>query len=89
VPAPAVQHLVIARGARYYLDLAYPGIRLAIEYDGADHRTQQRARRDLVREAALTALGWHVLRFDADVVLFRPDRIADVVRAEIAVRGVA
>jgi len=89
LPAPAVQHLVIARGARYYLDLAYPGIRLAIEYDGADHRTQQRARRDLVREAALTALGWHVLRFDADVVLFRPDRIADVVRAEIAVRGVA
>jgi very-short-patch-repair endonuclease len=37
----------------------------------------------------LTALGWHILRFDADVVLFRPDRIAEVVRAEIAARGVA
>ena len=89
LPAPAVHYLVVTRGARYYLDLAYPEIRLAIEYDGADHRTQQRARRDLSREAALTALGWHVLRFDADVVLFRPDRIADVVRAEIAVRSVA
>lgn len=86
LPPPAVQHPVIARGVRYRLDLAYPDVLLAIEYDGADHRTQQRARRDLVREAALTALGWHILRFDADVVLFRPDRIAAVVRSELAAR---
>ena len=88
LPAPAVQHPVAARGTRYHLDLAYPAVLLAVEYDGADHRTQQRARRDLVREAALTALGWHVLRFDADVVLFRPERIVQVVRAELAARGV-
>jgi very-short-patch-repair endonuclease len=79
---------VIARGVRYRLDLAYPEVLLAIEYDGAEHRTQRRARRDLVREAALAALGWHVLRFDADVVLFRPGRLAQVVRAELAARGV-
>lgn len=86
LPAPAVQHPVLARGTCYYLDLAYPSARLAIEYDGADHRTQRRARRDLVREAALTALGWHILRFDADVVLFRPEHVAAVVRAELATR---
>ncbi len=86
LPAPAVQHPVVARGACYYLDLTYPSVRLGIEYDGADHRTQRRARRDLVREAALAALGWHILRFDADVVLFRPDRIVAVVRSELAVR---
>jgi Protein of unknown function (DUF559) len=88
LPAPAVQHPVIARGVRYLLDLAYPEVRLAIEYDGAEHRSQRRARRDLLREAALTALGWHILRFDADVVLFRPDRLVQVVRAELAARGV-
>jgi very-short-patch-repair endonuclease len=88
LPAPAVQHPVLARGARYYLDLAYPHVRLAIEYDGAEHRTQRRARRDLVREAALTAAGWHILRFDADVMLFRPDRLVAAVRAELAARGV-
>ena len=88
LPAPALQHPVLARGTCYYLDLAYPEARLAIEYDGADHRTQRRARRDLVREAALTALGWHILRFDADVVLFRPDHVAAVVRAELAARTV-
>ena len=86
LPAPSVQHPVPARGTCYYLDLAYPAARLGVEYDGADHRLQRRARRDLVREAALTALGWHILRFDADVVLFRPERIAVAVRAELAAR---
>ena len=62
-------------------------MRLAIEYDGADHRGQRRARRDLVREAALVALGWKILRFDADVVLFRPDRVAAEVRAELVARA--
>jgi very-short-patch-repair endonuclease len=82
-----VQHPVIARGTRYYLDLAYPHARLAIEYDGAEHRTQRRARRDLVREAALTALGWFILRFDADVVLFRPGQLVEAVRGELPARG--
>jgi REase_MTES_1575/AbiEi antitoxin C-terminal domain len=86
LPAPAVQHPVVARGARYRLDLAYPHALLAIEYDGADHRGQRRARRDLLREAALTELGWKILRFDADVVLFRPDRIVREVCTELAAR---
>lgn len=86
LPAPAVQHPVVARDRRYLLDLAYPHALLAVEYDGADHRLQARARRDLLREAALTELGWKILRFDADVVLFRPDRVAAVVRAELATR---
>jgi very-short-patch-repair endonuclease len=87
LPPPAVQHPVLTRGARYYLDLAYPDALLAIEYDGADHRGQRRARRDLLREAALVALGWKILRFDADVVLFRPERIAAEVRAELVTRA--
>jgi hypothetical protein len=87
LPAPVVQHHVIARGSRFSLDLAYPHARLAIEYDGAPHRGQRRARRDLLREAALTALGWKILRFDADVVLFRPEHVAAVVRAELALRA--
>lgn len=81
---PAVQHPVIVRGRRYYLDLAYPHQRLAIEYDGEDHRRQARARRDLEREAALTAAGWRVLRFDAYVVLFAPERIVAEVREALA-----
>ena len=87
LPAPAVQHPVVARGTRYHLDLAYPHALPAIEYDGADHRRQARARRDLLREAALTELGWKILRYDADVVLFRPDRVAASTRTELAARS--
>jgi very-short-patch-repair endonuclease len=83
---PAVQHPVVIRGRRYYLDLAYPDKLIAIEYDGADHRTQERARRDLEREAALVAAGWKILRFDAFVVLFHPERVVAEVRAELAAR---
>jgi very-short-patch-repair endonuclease len=88
LPSPAVQHPVVIRNRRYYLDLACPHRRVAIEYDGADHRTQQRARRDLEREAALASAGWRALRFDAHVVLFAPERIVAEVRAELAAAGV-
>lgn len=81
---PEVQYPVELRGRRYRLDLAFPEQRIAVEYDGADHRTQRRARLDLAREAALTAAGWRILRFDAYEVLFRPDRIVAAVRAALA-----
>lgn len=74
-------------GRRYRLDLAYPRHRLAVEYDGAEHRLQAQARLDLVREADLVAAGWRVLRFDACTVLGRPDRIVADVRAELAARA--
>jgi very-short-patch-repair endonuclease len=80
---PEVQYPVVVRGHRYRLDLAYPHHRVAVEYDGVDHRGQRRARRDLIREAALTGAGWRVLRFDADEVLFRPDRLVATVRTEL------
>jgi very-short-patch-repair endonuclease len=81
---PEVQYPVVLRGRQYRLDLAYPRQRVAVEYDGEDHRSQQRARLDLVREAALAAAGWRVLRFDADEVLFRPERLVAAVRTELA-----
>lgn len=84
LPAPVVQHPVSLDGRRYRLDLAYPELRLAIEYDGELHRTQLRAHADLLREADLTRLGWTILRFDAHTTLHRPDHIADTVRAVIA-----
>jgi very-short-patch-repair endonuclease len=89
LPAPAVQHRVTGLGRSHRLDLAYPDVLLAIEYDGADHLAPDRARRDLEREAVLTRLGWTVLRFDAATVLRDPSRLVAVVRAELRRRGVA
>ena len=87
LPAPTVQHRVVGFGRSYRLDLAYPEVLLAIEYDGAEHRESDRARRDLEREAVLTRLGWTVLRFDAYTVLHDPARLVAVVRAELCRRG--
>lgn len=83
LPLPVLQHPV----GPYRLDLAYPELRLAIEYDGREHLTPERARRDLRREAFLTAAGWTVLRIPAATV-FRPRATAHLVRAELLKRGV-
>ena len=87
LPAPSVQHPVIARGARYL------GSRLPA--GPAGDRVRRRGApqpaagppRSPARSGAHRT-GWHILRFDADVVLFRPDRLVQVVRAELAARGV-
>ena len=78
LPVPLLQHPV----GPYFLDLAYPAIRLAIEYDGRDHLDPARALRDLDRQAYLTAAGWRVLRFRAAEV-YRPVVVANRVRREL------
>ncbi|TQM16389.1 DUF559 domain-containing protein [Pseudonocardia kunmingensis] len=87
LPPPTLQFAVPAGGKVRRLDLAYPEVKLAIEYDGEDHRRQDRARRDLEREAALVALGWLILRFDAGIVHRRPDLVARTVAFELRRRG--
>jgi very-short-patch-repair endonuclease len=83
LPCPVVQHPVGA----YRLDLAYPGVRLGIEYDGAEHRTQERSLRDLDRQAWLTAAGWRIRRFRDRDVLSRPWRVLAGVREELVLIG--
>ena len=78
-----VQHPV----GPFFLDLAYPSIRLAIEYDGETHRLQERAMRDLDRQAYLTDAGWKVLRFTAAQVMRRPTWVAARVREELVKAG--
>ena len=72
LPLPVLQHRV----GPYLLDLAYPELKIAVEYDGREHLIPARARRDLRRQAYLTAAGWTVLRFPASVVLYEPWKIA-------------
>jgi very-short-patch-repair endonuclease len=83
LPAPRVQFEVEAGGRVRRLDLAYPEAKLAIEYDGREHREQDQAHEDLLREAALVRLGWTILRFDARTVHFHPTRIARTVAYEL------
>jgi very-short-patch-repair endonuclease len=64
--------------------MAYPAIPLAVEYDGRDHLTPERAVRDLERQAYLSRRGWEVLRFRAGDVMLRPWLVAATVRRALA-----
>lgn len=83
LPTPVLQHPV----GPYLLDLAYPSLLLAIEYDGREHRTAERALHDLRREAYLTRAGWDVLRFTAYEVRNCAEWVANTVRCELVSRG--
>jgi hypothetical protein len=76
LPAPAVQYRV----SGYRLDLAYPEVRLGVEYDGDHHRGRDQFRHDVARLNRLRLLGWTVLRFTANDVLRNPQRMVDQVR---------
>jgi very-short-patch-repair endonuclease len=72
----------------YRLDMAYPELRLGIEYDGREHLDQARALRDLDRQAYFTARAWRIVRFPKHAVLHEPARIPWTVRrAMIAANG--
>lgn len=87
LPVPAVQHevldaygFVVAR-----CDLAYPQVRLAIEYDGEEFHRGRRVR-DNHRDIALAELGWETMRVGAADVWTTPRRTADSVQRLLTAR---
>ncbi|ERG65239.1 hypothetical protein L332_12420 [Agrococcus pavilionensis RW1] len=64
LPEPVVQHRVWHEGRLVAeLDLAYPELRIAIEYEGEHHRTDaEQWAKDIRRQEELEALGWIVIR---------------------------
>jgi very-short-patch-repair endonuclease len=64
LPAPTVQHRVEVGGRRYRIDLCYPDLKIAIEYDGwAWHSGRRAFDDDRARANDLVVLGFAVLRF--------------------------
>jgi hypothetical protein len=64
LPRPAVQYRVLDEDgfplAR--VDLAYPDVRLAIEYDGEHHFDRRQGERDRRRDSLLAGYGWATMR---------------------------
>ena len=82
-PRPTTQ-IPVARpcGRWYYLDMGWPDIMVAVEYDGEHHRTSRSAYfTDVERQDYLISTGWIVVRVLADH--HRADVIARVQRAFI------
>ncbi|HYN94786.1 MAG TPA: DUF559 domain-containing protein [Pilimelia sp.] len=89
LPRPVAQHEVRDGAGRFVarVDLAYPAVRVAIEYEGDHHRERATFQRDVGRLNALRAAGWTVLRFTADDVVRHPGRVVAHVTATLRERG--
>ena len=79
---PVPQHVVRGPGDEFLarVDLAYPALRVAVEYDGAWHAESGQLVRDRRRLNQLTAAGWAVLHVTA-ADLREPARLVERVRA--------
>ena len=68
------------------VDLAYPELKIAIEYEGAHHQTDPNVfADDIARRELMEAAGWLVIRVIADH-LRQPDRLANRVRRALIER---
>lgn len=63
----------------YKVDVALPGIKLAVEADGSSHAACKRQFQDLKKTALLTELGWTVVRLSNRRIL----KNTETVRAEL------
>lgn len=84
---PVPQHVVRTDDGAFVarVDLAYPELRIAIEYDGLWHADSDQFRKDRRRLNALVAAGWVVLHVTAGD-LRRPEELVDRVRRLVARR---
>jgi very-short-patch-repair endonuclease len=75
LPRPVQQHELRVNGRTIRIDLAYPELRVAIEYDGWEfHSTRSSFDHDRARANELELRGWIVLRFtsqSADATILR------------------
>lgn len=84
LPVPVCQYVVTDDCGAFLarVDLAYPELKIAIEYDGADH--DRRRADDRWRDNLLVAAGWTVLHFRARDIYRFPERVVEQVGAAIA-----
>ena len=85
LPEPIVGHPVPVEGnVVLHPDLSYPQRKIAIEYEGDDHRKdKKRWRQDLRRIVLLEEAGWRVIRATDDDIA-DPTNMVRVIRAAIA-----
>lgn len=78
-------HQVVVAGSTYFIDIAFRGVRLAVEIDGRLHESDPSIfENDRVRQNALVRAGWTVLRFTYAMLAQRPEYVVATIVAELA-----
>jgi hypothetical protein len=91
LPWPAVQFEILDDGGLLLrrIDLAYPDLLIAIEYEGGHHlSSRDQWNKDIYRYEQMEADGWTVIRVTAEELLRRPEAVVARVCAAMA-RAVA
>lgn len=88
LPEPVVHPLVEIDGFDMHPDLAYPELKIAIEYEGDGHRDAGQWAIDIDRYARMEAAGWTNVRVTRDHMARRGAHFVERVRAALARRGV-
>lgn len=77
---------MVIEGLGYFIDIAFPAQRLAIEIDGRLHETEEDLfQSDRWRQNALVLAGWRVIRFTFEMVRDHPDLMVAVIRRMLSV----
>ena len=80
--SPTPQHRIEA----YFVDFAFPDIKLAIEADGLAFHTGDRRERDRNRDRFLARRGWTVKRFHGTTIHQKAGNCAYVIKQEVDTR---
>ena len=79
----AANHPVTVFGYNHRIDIAFPALKVAFEYQGEHHFTVKQRREDMTRRARLEAAGWHVMELNVDD-LKNPRELEARIRAFLA-----
>ena len=89
LPEPVRQFKVWDGVKHRKIDLAYPGVLIALEYDSHTHHSgRQDWERDHTRNVRLIALGWRVLPITMDDIELRPRETVARIRELLTLVGV-
>ena len=76
---------VLVGGGCYFIDIAFPALRLAVEIDGRLHEDDPSIfETDRYRQNQLVSAGWTVLRFTYAMLVEGPDYVVATIRAALA-----
>ena len=77
LPGWVFNHHLCLDGIHMYVDLAYPGVKIALEIDGYQHTAYDHVIRDGERDDLLRRNGWTVTRWDHSRALREPYDLID------------
>jgi very-short-patch-repair endonuclease len=86
-PPPQLQHEVVTPIGRFRLDVAWPTLFAALEYDGVEHHGPRQLAADVRREDALRAAGWWIGRVDRHDLAPSSTRVRDELVERLADRA--